>query len=91
MKSSGSEAVCYAASVEHGMAGPRLADGGYDLQILKVPVRISNTQSQSAGKGWSSGLVVGRRTNYSPYKNKLVTKCHNVSQSRCKLVPWLNY
>jgi hypothetical protein len=37
-----------------------VADGGDDLQIWRVAANILNKQSQTANKGWSSTLGVGR-------------------------------
>jgi hypothetical protein len=43
----------------HGMAHPRVADGGDSLQIWRVAVNILNKQLQTADKGWSSSLGLG--------------------------------
>jgi hypothetical protein len=40
----------------HGMARPQVADGGDALQIRRVAANISNKQSRTAEKGWSSHL-----------------------------------
>jgi hypothetical protein len=47
----------------HGMAGPRVADKRDGLQIWRVAANILNKQSRTAESGWSSSLVVGRRSN----------------------------
>jgi hypothetical protein len=39
---------------------PHAVDGADSLQIWKVAANILNKQSQTADKGWSFGLVVGR-------------------------------
>jgi hypothetical protein len=44
---------------------PEVADGGEDLQIWRVAANILNKQSQTAEKGWSSSLGVGRGANNS--------------------------
>jgi hypothetical protein len=44
----------------HGMAHPRVADGGDGLQIWKVAVNTLNKQSRTADKGWSFSLGTGR-------------------------------
>jgi hypothetical protein len=43
----------------HGMARPQVADGGYGLQIWRVPANILNKQVRPADKRWSSSLCVG--------------------------------
>jgi hypothetical protein len=51
----------------HGMARPRVADGGNGLQIWKEVMSILNKQSRTADKGWSSRLGVGCGDNkFSP-------------------------
>jgi hypothetical protein len=50
----------------HGMARPQVADGGVALQVWRVAANILNKQSQTANKGWSSSLGVGRGDNNSP-------------------------
>jgi hypothetical protein len=54
----------------HGMARPRVADGGYGLQIWRVVANILNKQSHTADKGWSSGFWIGRRANISSLKKQ---------------------
>jgi len=39
---------------------PRALDGGDDRQVRKVAANILTKRSQTADKGWSFGLVVGR-------------------------------
>jgi hypothetical protein len=46
----------------HGMACPQVADGGNGPQIWRIAANILNKQSQTADKGWSSGLGVGLTT-----------------------------
>jgi hypothetical protein len=36
------------------MSRPRVADGGYGLQIRRVTAKVLNGQSRTADKGWSS-------------------------------------
>jgi hypothetical protein len=48
-----------------GIASPRVASAGFGLQIWKVALNILNMQSQTADKGWSSSLGVGRGANNS--------------------------
>jgi hypothetical protein len=43
------------------MVRPQVADGGDSLQMWRVAANIVNKQSQTADKGWSSSLGVGRR------------------------------
>jgi hypothetical protein len=50
----------------HGMALPKVADGGDSLQIWKVATNIFNNKSRTTDKGWSSSLRVGRGANNSP-------------------------
>jgi hypothetical protein len=45
---------------DHTMVRPQVADGGDDLQILRIAVNILNKQSKGADKGWSSSLGLGR-------------------------------
>jgi hypothetical protein len=42
------------------MARSRVANGGSGLRIWRVAANISNTQSWTPDKGWSSSLGVGR-------------------------------
>jgi hypothetical protein len=59
------------------MAHPQVAGGGDTLQICRAAANMLNKQLQTADKGWSTSLEVGRgSSNLSPLKNKLVTKCH---------------
>jgi hypothetical protein len=54
----------------HGTVRPPVADGGYDVQIWRVAVNISNKQSPTADKVWSTSLRVGRGVNISlTYRN----------------------
>jgi hypothetical protein len=51
----------------HGMSQPRVADGGDGLQICSVSANISNKQSRTTDKVWSSSMGAGRGdTNSSP-------------------------
>jgi hypothetical protein len=43
----------------HGMARPRVADGGDGLQIWRVAANILNKQSRTADKGWPLNLALG--------------------------------
>jgi hypothetical protein len=43
----------------HGMARPQVAVGGNCLQIRRVAANISNKQSRTADRGWSSSLGIG--------------------------------
>jgi hypothetical protein len=45
------------------MARPQVADLGEGLQIRRVAANILNKQSQTADKGWTSSLEVGRGAN----------------------------
>jgi hypothetical protein len=69
----------------HGVARPRVADEGDDIQIWKVVVNTLNKQLRTANKGWASGLGVGRgANNSSSYKHSLlrnVTKGVRIGQS----------
>jgi hypothetical protein len=42
------------------MARPQVADGGEGIHLRRVAANISNKQSRTAGKGWSSSLGVER-------------------------------
>jgi hypothetical protein len=44
----------------HGMAHPRVADGGDSLQIWRVAANMLSKQSRTADSGWSSSLGVGQ-------------------------------
>jgi hypothetical protein len=56
--------IKWALSPRHGASwGCGWREG---LQIRKVATNILNKHSQTANKGWSSRLMVGRRTNISP-------------------------
>jgi hypothetical protein len=50
---------------------PQVADGGEGLQIWRVAANILNKQSQTADKGWSSSLGVGRGAN-NPHRKKVM-------------------
>jgi hypothetical protein len=51
----------------HGMARPRVADGGVGLQIWSVAANMLNKQSRTADKGWFSSLGIGcAASNSSP-------------------------
>jgi hypothetical protein len=60
-------------SPQHGMSlGCGWRDG---LQLWKVSVDTLNKQPWTDDKGWSFGLCVGcGANNFSPQKNKIVTK-----------------
>jgi hypothetical protein len=61
----------------HGIARPRVADGGDGLHICGVATNIPNNQSRTDDKGWSSSLGIGRgATNPSPQKDQLVMMCY---------------
>jgi hypothetical protein len=49
----------------HGMAHPRVSDGGDHLQIQRVAANILNKQLWTADKGWSSSLGAGHEANNS--------------------------
>jgi hypothetical protein len=49
----------------HGMARPRVADGGDGLQTWKVAVNKLNMRSPTAEKGLYSSLSVGRQADNS--------------------------
>jgi hypothetical protein len=74
----------------HGMARPRVADGGEGLQVWRVAANILNKQSRTADKGWSSSLGIGRglTTPHRKTRNTLrnVTKGIGIGQNR-----WKNY
>jgi hypothetical protein len=52
------------------MARPQVEEGGDALQVWRVAVNILKKQSRTAGKGWSSGLVVGPGVT-TPHHKKL--------------------
>jgi hypothetical protein len=73
----------------HGMARPRVADGGGGLQIWRVAANISVKQSRTAHKGWSSslGLGVGLTT---PHLKEIIL-IRNVRQVlRLGKILWIN-
>jgi len=47
------------------MAHPQAVDGGNSLQVWRTTANILNKQSQTANKGCSSSLDVGRGANSS--------------------------
>jgi len=48
------------------MARPQVANGRDGLQILRAATNISNKQSRTDEKGWSSSLRIEREANNSP-------------------------
>jgi hypothetical protein len=53
----------------NGTVRPRVGSGGDGFQILRIASNISNKQSLTADKGWSSSLEVSpENDNSSPYK-----------------------
>jgi hypothetical protein len=50
----------------HGIARPKVTDGGGGLQMRRVPANILNKQSRTTDRGWSSSLGVGRGANNPP-------------------------
>jgi hypothetical protein len=60
-----SVAMLYVGHCHHGMARPRVADGGDGLQIWRVAANILIKQSWTADMLWASSLGVGRGTNNS--------------------------
>jgi hypothetical protein len=65
----------------HGLANPQAADGGGGLQMWRVAT--ADKGGPPAEEGVESGC-----NNFSPYKNKLVTKCHE--GPRTWTVLWIN-
>jgi hypothetical protein len=59
------------------MARLQVADGGDDLQILRIVANILNKQSRTADKGWSSSFGVGRGANNTSPQKKA---CYEMSQ-----------
>jgi hypothetical protein len=53
-------------SCHHDITRPRVADGGYDLQIWWADANILNKQSRTADKGGPSSRGVGKVANNSP-------------------------
>jgi hypothetical protein len=49
----------------HGMARPRVEEGGDGLHVWSVAANILNKQSRTTNKRWSSRLGVGRGANNS--------------------------
>jgi len=43
-------------SCYHGMARPRVADGGGGFKIWRVAANMLNKQSRTAERGWPSSL-----------------------------------
>jgi hypothetical protein len=65
---------------QHGIARPRVADGGDGLQIWRVAANMLNKQSRTADIGWYSSVGVGRGANKSsPYKATRYEMCHRAS------------
>jgi hypothetical protein len=48
----------------HGTACPQVVDGADGLQIWRVTANILNKQPQTADRGWSSSLGIGRGSIY---------------------------
>jgi hypothetical protein len=51
---------CYVGACHHGMARPRVADGGDGLQLWEVDAKVLNKQSRTAEKGGSLASWSGR-------------------------------
>jgi hypothetical protein len=66
MNSRWAETPCYVGPYHHGMARPRVADGGDSLKIWSVAANILNKHLRTVDKGWSSSLGVEWRANISP-------------------------
>jgi len=64
--------LSYVYPIQNGVAG------GDGFQIWRVDANVLNKQSQTADKGWSSSLRVGRGANTS--LRKLVTKYYRKSR-----------
>jgi hypothetical protein len=58
----------------HGMAHPRVADGGYGLQILRAAANVLNKQSGTAEYDWIWSL--GGDWELFTSKDQHVTKCY---------------
>jgi hypothetical protein len=50
---------CFVHPCHHGMARPRVADGGYDSHIWMMAANILNKHWRTADKRWSSSFGVG--------------------------------
>jgi len=61
---------------QHGVACPRVADGGDGLQIRRKAANKLNKQSRTANKGWSSRLRVGEGLTTPRHKKQPVIKCY---------------
>jgi hypothetical protein len=68
----------YLCHCNNGMARPRVADGGYGLQMWRVARNILTEQSRTADKGPFSSLGVGRGANNSSVYNTSLLR--NVTQ-----------
>jgi hypothetical protein len=49
-------AVSYVGPSHHGLARPRVANRGGGIQVWKLAVNISNKQSRTTAREWSSSL-----------------------------------
>jgi hypothetical protein len=59
----------------HSMLCPQVANGEDSIQIWRVDANILNKQSQTANKGWSYSLGVGRAAKNVSLFKKFITKC----------------
>jgi len=48
--------LCYVSPFNHDMARPRVADGGFSLQIWRVAANVLNVLSRRADNWWFSRL-----------------------------------
>jgi hypothetical protein len=69
----------YVGPCHHGMARPRVSDGGYGLHIWRLAANILNKLSGETDKMWSSSLGVGRGVNNSSPQKKN-SSLRNVTQ-----------
>jgi hypothetical protein len=50
---------CYVGPCHSSMVHSQVSDGGDDLQMWRLAAKVMSKQSQTADKGWFSGVRVG--------------------------------
>jgi hypothetical protein len=70
----------YLVPCHHGVARPRVADGGDGLQTWRVATNIWNKQSRTTYKGWPSSLAIRRRGYTMPHRKKQSGCCEHCNE-----------
>jgi hypothetical protein len=67
---------CYVGPCHHGMAIPRVEDGGDGIQTRRAAVNVFNKQSRAPKNRWTSIMGVGQGADkFSPKKE---TACYEM-------------